>query len=101
MHRIDHWSGQGSIAVAESKSGVLIAVNPYDNLVTTNVTPWPAPEVLQKLYANGRFRGKTPEDDDAARRTLGHYSDLQSLNSEDAVTWSVIGPLIYGPPAWK
>jgi hypothetical protein len=59
------------------------------------------PEILQKLYASDRFTGKTAEDDAAARQTLGHYSDLQSLNSEDAVTWSVIGPLIYGPPAWK
>ena len=36
----------------------------------------------------------------AARQTLGHYSDLQSLNSEDAVTWSVIGPLAYRTD-WK
>jgi hypothetical protein len=101
MRLIDHWSGQGSLAVAESKSGVLVTINPYDNLVTTGVSPWPTPEVLQKLYASDRFKGKTPEDDAAARQALGHYSDLQSLNSEDAVTWSVIGPLIYGPPDWK
>src|SRR5688500_14738550 len=28
--------------------------------------------------------------------TLGFYSDLQSIHSEDAITWSVFGPVIYG-----
>jgi hypothetical protein len=101
LHNIEHWSGEGSIAVAESKSGVLVTINPHDNLVTTGVAPWPTPEILQKLYASDRFKGKTPEDDAAARETLGHFSNLQSLNSEDAVTWSVIGPVMYGPPALK
>jgi len=31
------------------------------------------------------------------REYLGYYCDLQSLNSEDALTWSVFGPLIHGP----
>ena len=101
MTQIEHWSGQGAIACAESKGGVLVTVNPFDNLVTRGVSPWPSPEILQKLYARERFVGKTPEDEAAARQSLGHYCDLQSLNSEDAVTWSVIGPLIYGPPEWK
>jgi hypothetical protein len=32
-------------------------------------------------------------------RTLGFYSDLQSLHSEDALTWSVFGPVIYADQA--
>jgi hypothetical protein len=31
-------------------------------------------------------------------KTLGFYSDLQSLESEDAITWSVFGPVAYAPP---
>jgi hypothetical protein len=80
---------------------VLATIDPFDNLVRGDVYPWPPPELVQKLYASERWRGKTEEDDSAARRCLGHYSDLQSLNSEDALTWSFFGPLIYGGPEWR
>lgn len=30
-----------------------------------------------------------------ATATLGFYSDLQSIHSEDAITWSVFGPVIH------
>jgi hypothetical protein len=29
---------------------------------------------------------------------LGFYSDLRSLYSEDAITWSVFGPVVYSAP---
>ena len=32
---------------------------------------------------------------------LGFYSDLQSLHSEDAITWSVFGPGVYASPATR
>lgn len=32
---------------------------------------------------------------------LGFYSDLQSLHSEDAITWSVFGPIAYGSTATR
>ena len=96
MHRVPHWQGTHTIEVAESLGGVLATVDPADNLIRRPM-PWPPPELLQKLYASSRFRGRTPEDDEAATRLLGHYSDLQSLNSEDAVTWSFFGNLAYAP----
>ena len=34
-----------------------------------------------------------------ATERLGFYSDLQSLNSEDAVTWSYFGWFLAEPPA--
>ncbi len=34
-----------------------------------------------------------------ATAKLGFYSDLQSLHSEDAVTWSFFGPLVYAAPS--
>jgi hypothetical protein len=96
MRRIEHWSG-GFIDVAESKGGVLATLDPSQNVVRGGVRPWPPPELVQKLYASERWRGKTAQDDHAVRRCLDHYCDLQSLNSEDAITWSFFGPLIYGP----
>jgi hypothetical protein len=99
--QIEHWSGQGVVNVAESAGGVLATVDPLANVIRGDLPLWPAPELIQKLYASGRWKGKTPEDDRAARQCLGHYCDLQSLNSEDAITWSFFGPLVYGPTEWR
>lgn len=101
MRTIEHWIRAERIAVAESAGGVLATCNPLDNVIQAGVTPWPAPELLQKLYASERWRGRTPEDTQVVNDYLGHYTDLQSLNSEDAITWSFFGPLIYGPEGWR
>lgn len=101
MRRIDDWQGNGELEVAQSAGGVLATVDPFAALYSSICAPWPPPELLQKLYASDRWRGKTPEDDLAVRQRLGHYCDLQSLNSEDAITWSFFGPLIYGNESWR
>jgi hypothetical protein len=95
--KIEHWNGLDSLDVAESAGGVLATLDPLANVVRAGTNPWPPPELVQKLYASGRWSGKTDEDDRVVRECLGHYSDLQSLNSEDAITWSFFGPLIHGP----
>jgi hypothetical protein len=101
VKQIPSWSSTATVTVAESAGGVLATIDPLANLVRAGVSPWPPAELLQKLYGSDRWRGKTDEDDRVVREALGHYSDLQSLNSEDAITWSFLGPLIYGPPAWR
>jgi hypothetical protein len=98
MEKIPHWSGTGELTVARSAGGVMATLHPYDNLSRGEVAPWPPPEIIQKLYASERWRGATDEDDRAVRTALGHYCDLQSINSEDAITWSFFGPLVYAPP---
>lgn len=97
MHEIRHWNGINALQVARSAGGVLVTTAPRHNLVVFGDAPAAAPEILQKSSASLRFRGLTEEDDRAARATLGFYSDLQSLNSEDAITWSVFGNLAYLP----
>jgi len=94
LRYIPHWQQARTIAVAESKGGVLVAIRPDDNLIR-KCDPWPTPELLQKFYASSRFVGKTEDDTSAATSTLGHYSDIQSLNSGDAITWSIFGNLAY------
>ena len=101
MQDIEHWNRTQSLRVAESAGGVLATLDPLANVVRAGTRPWPPPELVQKLYASDRWRGKTDEDDRVVRDCLGHYCDLQSLNSEDAITWSFFGPLIYGPNAWR
>ena len=95
MKQIPDWAAAATVTVAESAGGVLATIDPFANLLRAGVSPWPPSELLQKLYGSDRWRGKTEEDDRLARAALGHYSDLQSLNSEDAITWSFFGPLIY------
>jgi hypothetical protein len=91
------WRGI-EVEVARSAGGVLALADPWANVVRTGVLPWPPPELIQKLYESrqvGAFRGT---DAATATKVLGFYSDLQSLHSEDAITWSVFGPVAYGPP---
>jgi hypothetical protein len=94
METIQNWKGQ-LIEVARSRGGTLVVINPFDNLVTTGVPVWPPPEILQKLYQSYQVRAFDEPWRGEVIRTLGFYTDLQSLHSEDAIIWSVFGTLAY------
>jgi hypothetical protein len=98
MIEVEHWRDGRTIRLAESRGGTRVTLHPSENLIRPAKVPWPVPELLQKYSASLRFRGATEEDDNAAREALGYYCDLQSLNSEDAITWGFVGPLIYDEP---
>src|SRR5438876_11492245 len=94
MTTISDWRGR-EIEIATSVGGVRAVVDPWDGLVRTGVAPWPPPELVQKLYQSRQsraFRGVALE---RATSRHGFYSDLQSLRSEDTLTWSVFGPIAY------
>lgn len=55
------------------------------------------PVVGKALSEKGRISDFPPEDRDQLTATLGHYSKLQSANSEDTVTWSVFGSRPFAP----
>lgn len=95
MHAIRDWNDR-EIAIAESAGGVRAVVHFSDNLVRSGVVPWPPGEVLQKLYKSNHQDSYFGADRVAVTQVLSFYSDLQSLHSEDAITWSVFGPLVYG-----
>jgi len=80
------------VCLAESKSGVRATCTPRVNLVYPADAPWPPAELGKKLCGSA-WTGATPDDDSAPRLTDGDYCALQSLNSEDAVTYSVFGTL--------
>jgi hypothetical protein len=94
MQTINDWNDR-AINVVRSRGGVIATVNPYDNLIRSGVSPWPPPEIVQKLYKSEQ---QNKFDDPSVAGFAGHYSDLQSINSEDAITWSFFGPLVYGVP---
>ena len=99
MATIENWRDE-SVEVARSGGGVIALVTPWDNVIQTGVQPWPSPELIQKIYQSRQLRAFSGENNRLATATLGFYSDLQSIHSEDALTWSVFGPVIYaGPPA--
>jgi len=94
MQNILDWNGR-DITVVESDGAVRAVVHFADNLVRTGVAPWPPGEIIQKLYKSDHQRSFMGPDRAAAIQVLSFYSDLQSLHSEDAITWSVFGPLAY------
>lgn len=83
------------IKLARSAGGVYAFENPWDGVIRGDVTPWPPPELVQKLYRSRQQRAYRDEDLATATATHGYYADLQSIHSEDAVTWSLFGPLAY------
>ncbi len=83
------------IRVARSKGGVLVTSHPFENLVSTGIVPWPTPEVVQKLYQSNQSKAFDEQNLAIAAGGIGHYCDLQSIHSEDAITWSVFGTLAY------
>ncbi len=85
------------IAVTRSKSGILILCDPYDNLISTGISPWPPPEIVQKLY-KGRWELENQKDDNCVLSSFDYNCDLKSINSEDAITWSVFGTVAHAPP---
>lgn len=94
------WNGH-EVALAESKGGVLAFADPFAGLLRGDVEVWPPPEVVQKLYKSRHQRSFQNEDLEAVKQRLGYYCDLQSIHSEDAITWNVFGPLIYAMEATR
>lgn len=86
------WNGR-TISAARSKGGVKAVAHPFDNLVRTGITAWPPPEIIQKLYKSWHDQAFEGKDLEIATSGLGYYCDLQSLHSEDAITWSVFGTI--------
>jgi hypothetical protein len=100
MAEIKSWRGL-PIDVAKSAGGVLAVADPWDNVIKTGVRPWPPPELIQKIYESRQVRAYAGAELALATSKLGFYSDLQSLHSEDAITWSFFGPVAYATQATR
>lgn len=90
------WNGR-EILCAKSRGGVTVTAHPYDNLIRTDFVPWPPPEIVQKLYKSQQISAFSGEEKKICTSGLGFYCDLQSLHSEDAITWSVFGTVARAP----
>ncbi len=90
------WNGTPT-PIAHSKGGVKAVAHPFDNLIRTGISAWPPPEIVQKLYKSRQSRAFEGKNLEIATSGLGYYCDLQSLHSEDAITWSVFGTIARAP----
>ena len=79
------------VETCESKGGTIALVNPFRNFIQTGITPFPPPEIVQKLYKSRQQRAYDGTALAEVTKYLGFYSDLQSMHSEDAITWNVLG----------
>lgn len=91
------WNGR-EIEVGQSRGGVLAVANYSENLIRPNGRPWPPSAIVQKLYKRKHVECFDDVNRPVVTHHLGYYSDLQSLHSEDAITWSFFGPLTSLPP---
>jgi hypothetical protein len=94
MTAIQDWRDD-QVETATSSGGVLALVDPWQNVIRSGVKPWPPCELIQKIYQSRQARAFTDGHHAAATAKLGFYSDLQSIHSEDAITWSFFGPVVY------
>lgn len=93
--RLQDWHGREVDAV-RSRGGVWAFPDFSDNVIKSQPAHWPPPELVQKLCQSHQLSAFLPEDQSLLTHKLGYYSDLQSINSEDAIQWSYFGPLVYG-----
>ena len=90
------WNNK-EIEIAQSRGGVIVTAHPYDNLVRPAGMSWPPPEIIQKLYQSRQIRAFDETNKRICTSGLGYYCDLQSIHSEDAITWSVFGTVARAP----
>jgi hypothetical protein len=83
------------IEVAKSKGGKISVCDYRDNLIIPVDSTWPHPDIVKKLYQSNHINDFDELERHELTRELGFYCDLQSLRSEDAITWSVFGTLHY------
>ena len=94
VSRIRSWKGN-EIKVAQSRGGKISVCDYKDNLIVPASSTWPHPDIVKKLYQSKHVSDFDEPERHELAKELGFYSDLQSLRSEDAITWSIFGTLHY------
>jgi hypothetical protein len=91
---MNNWKDK-EIQIARSRGGKISVLNYEDNLIIPSCSVWPHPDFLKKLYRSNHSKDFDQSALEALSAKLGFYCDLQSLRSEDAITWSIFGTLHY------
>jgi hypothetical protein len=85
---IERFDGQRIEGSRSKRSGVFAAFDWEDLVLRASL---PIIGKATSVFEKGRLNDFPEEDHRALTRKLGHYSKVQSINSEDTVTWSVLG----------
>lgn len=93
---MNDWNGR-EIRIAKSRLGKISVCNYRDNLIVPHNSVFPHPDIVKKLYKSNHSKDFDGSARSEVSKELGFYCDLQSLRSEDAITWSVFGTLHYFP----
>jgi hypothetical protein len=94
LETLEDWRNR-EIRIERSKGGKISVCNYEDNLIIPPNSVWPHPDIVKKLYESNLVKHFDTEARNELEKRLGYYCDLQSLRSEDAITWSVFGTLHY------
>jgi hypothetical protein len=100
VETLKDWNGK-DIRIARSKGGKISVCDYEDNLIIPPHSVWPHPDIVKKLYKSEHSKDFDPPALSELSEKLGFYCDLQSLRSEDAITWSIFGALHYFPKETK
>jgi hypothetical protein len=91
---IENWNAE-PIETASTAGGTLLVANVLDALMRPTSGAWPPPALVMQL-GQGEPRSRFTDDLRAAvSAPLGHYCALQSINSEDTITWNFFGTLMH------
>ncbi|HUY34917.1 MAG TPA: hypothetical protein VMV69_19375 [Pirellulales bacterium] len=83
-----------NVTAVTSRGGVVALEDYAANLIRPLGIPWPSAPVIQKLFVSNQLNAFEPADHRTLTDRLGYYCNLQSIHSEDAITWSFFGPLM-------
>lgn len=85
---VQDWNGR-QVGAGRSRGGVLALAKVSDGLIEAE--SWPPSSVVQKLYRSRAEASFDGVDLETVTSDLGYYCDLQSIHSEDVITYNFFG----------
>jgi hypothetical protein len=82
------------VRVARSRGGVMALCDVRRALLHDPRGEWPPSALKPKLKRSAQIKAFDPPGSADLQECLGFYCDLQSVASEDAMTWSFFGPFL-------
>ncbi len=74
---------------SRGKSGAVASIR--ENVLFPDDILWPPIELVKKMSKSGKIIHFPDSVKPILQKELGYYCDLQSIKSEDAITWSLFG----------
>jgi hypothetical protein len=82
------------LRVVRSRGGMVAICDVRRAFLHDEAAGWPPPALRPKLKRSRQISAFDPPGSAELQEDLGFYCDLQSIASEDAITWSFFGPFL-------